>query len=83
MPDARPAPAPQMGDTHAFGICADCTCILATKESLDDVEDIVLVRLLLLSAGVAYWDKMVEVVESVLRSKDIEWWLGNGISSEL
>jgi hypothetical protein len=82
-PDAKPAPAPQIGDTHAFGICADCICILATKESLDDVEDIVLVRLLLLSAGIAYWDKMVGVVESVLRSKDIERWLGDSISNEL
>lgn len=41
MPDAKPAPAPQMGETHDFGICVDCICIRAVKESREDVEDIV------------------------------------------
>ena len=53
MPDARPAPAPQKGEIHAFGTCVDCICIRDVKESREDVGDIVDERLLL-PIGVAY-----------------------------
>ena len=53
MPDARPAPAPQTGEIHAFGTCVDSICIRDVKESLEDVGDIVDEKLLL-SVAVAY-----------------------------
>ena len=41
MPDANPAPAPQSGLTHAFGICVDCICLRVRNDVSEVVEDIV------------------------------------------
>lgn len=72
MPEAKPAPAPQMGEIHAFGICVDCICMRAMKESLEEDGDIVLWGFEVgSSVVVAYWgDKMAGVCSGSL-SKDI------------
>jgi len=69
MPEAKPAPAPQMGEIHAFGICVECTCIRATTESLARVGDIVVeVVEIDLSIGEAYWGDRIAGVCSGSRS---------------
>lgn len=58
MPEAKPAPAPQMGLTHAFGICVDCIWNRVIKESLAWVGDIVVALLEGVESpvGIAYWE---------------------------
>ena len=43
-PEAKPAPAPQIGLIHAFGTCVECICILVRRGESDvpDGEGIVL-----------------------------------------
>lgn len=58
MPEASPAPAPQIGLIHAFGICVDRICILETKDESGGGEGIVLKLLAVEGSAVvvAYWD---------------------------
>ena len=74
MPEAKPAPAPQRGDIHAFGTCVDSICALAAKESLEEVGDIVLYgKAGKSSVGVAYWGDRIVGLCGVSRPKDILW----------
>jgi hypothetical protein len=73
MPEAKPAPAPQMGLTHAFGICVECIWNRVMKESLEGVEDMVAAFLeeVESSVGIAYWEVEIAGFGSGFRSKDI------------